>query len=74
VLTPIATNLLEYDGFYLLKFELDIGINNIVFLHILFEQGSFPTMASPIPKGPLLVPRRISNHMGWQKHTLLPSE
>jgi hypothetical protein len=51
VLTPIDIDLLEDDGFCLVKIELDIGINNIVFFHIPFEQGSLPTMTSPIPEG-----------------------
>jgi hypothetical protein len=54
VLTPIDIDLIEYDGFCLVKIELDIGINNIVFLHIPFEQGSLPSITSPIPKGPPL--------------------
>jgi hypothetical protein len=54
VLTLIDIDLIEYDRFCLVKIELDIGINNIVFLHIPFEQGSLPTMTSPIPKGPFL--------------------
>ncbi len=53
-LTATDIDLLEYDGFCLVKIELDIGINNIVFLHIPFEQGSLPTMTYPIPKGPPL--------------------
>ncbi len=47
MLTPTDTDLLEDDGFCLLKMELDIGINNSV----PFEQGPLPTMTSPIPKG-----------------------
>jgi hypothetical protein len=54
VLTPTDIDLLEDDGFFFVKIELDIGINNIVFLHILFEQGSLPPMTSLIPKGSLL--------------------
>ncbi len=50
VLTPTNIDLLEDDGFCLVKMELDIGINNIV----PFERGSLPTMTSLIPKGPLI--------------------
>jgi hypothetical protein len=74
VLTPSDIDLIEYDGSCLVKIELDTDINNIVFLRIPFEQGSLPTMTSPIPKGPPSWPRRISNHMGWQKHVFFSSE
>ncbi len=71
VLTPIAIDLLEYDGFCLVKIELDIGINNIVFFHIPFEQGSLPTMTSPIPKGPRLGAKKNIQPYGMTKTCII---